>query len=162
LLIRLQRGAVLFNGSEECLPANASIEGVHAAVGMRCEAKGAAAFLERGFCGWLIGIEFGVLRDAHHREYLLKMWREAKGADLLRGLVRFHHHLDHECDAAGVDIVDTAEVEKNRAIFGDSAVRPEDCVSGAAGDITAEAQYADWLAAVSNNLIDSSFCSRFH
>ena len=61
----------------------------------------------------LIRVEFRVFCDSHHGEDLLEVRGEAKGLDRLAAFVCRDHHLDHEGDAAGVEVFDLGEVEED-------------------------------------------------
>src|SRR5882757_6019078 len=112
----------------------------------------------RGF----VRIKRRVFGDAHHRENLLEVRRQAEGGNLLAVLVRLHQHLDHQRDAAGVDVIHLGKVQQHRLRLADRLISAQQCIVRAGRDVTAEAKHVHSPTVAICNLIDARLRFRLH
>ena len=73
------------------------------------------------------------------------MSRKPEGIDLLSGVRGFDQQLDHQRDAAGVDVIHLGKVQQNQLhiALGQHLVSAQDRIFRGAGDIALEAQDDD-------------------
>ena len=89
-----------------------------------------------------------VLRDADHREDLLKMRAEAERVNGLATFFGRDHQLDDERDAAGVQVFDFRKIEQDALdAVGQAFVRSDDGRLGGAGDVARKPHDGDRFAA---------------
>jgi len=104
----------------------------------------------------LAGEKAGVLGDADHGEDFGEVRRQAERIDLLRGVCGLDQHLDHERDAARIDVIHFCKIQQNQLgrIFGQRLVGSQHRVLRGAGDIARKTQDADRVPGRGSNLVN--------